>query len=75
MRNTFDERHSYVASVLPGEVSAAGIRESRTKIFHVSPFMDMRCATISGCFREKQCGCASTRPRETRRFRPQPTSS
>lgn len=41
VRNTFGERHSYVAPVLPGEESAAGIRQSRTKIFHVSPFMDM----------------------------------
>lgn len=41
VRNTFGERHSYVAPVLPGESSAAGIRQTRTKIFHVSPFMDM----------------------------------
>ncbi|MBZ7927222.1 DUF1365 domain-containing protein [Ensifer adhaerens] len=41
VRNTFGQRHSYVAPVLPGEESAAGIRQSRTKIFHVSPFMDM----------------------------------
>lgn len=41
VRNTFGERHSYVAPVLPGEESAAGIRQSRTKVFHVSPFMDM----------------------------------
>ncbi|ARM91652.1 hypothetical protein RHEC894_PD00146 (plasmid) [Rhizobium sp. CIAT894] len=41
VRNTFGERHSYVAPVLPGEESPAGIRQMRTKIFHVSPFMDM----------------------------------
>ena len=41
VRNTFGERHSYVAPVLPGEESPAGIRQTRTKIFHVSPFMDM----------------------------------
>ncbi len=41
VRNTFGERHSYVAPVLAGEGSAAGIRQTRTKIFHVSPFMDM----------------------------------
>lgn len=41
VRNTFGERHSYVAPVLPGEKSPAGIRQTRTKVFHVSPFMDM----------------------------------
>ena len=41
VRNTFGERHSYVAPVLKGESSVAGIRQTRTKIFHVSPFMDM----------------------------------
>lgn len=41
VRNTFGERHSYVAPVLEDEKSPAGIRQSRTKIFHVSPFMDM----------------------------------
>lgn len=41
VRNTFGERHSYVAPVLAGEASPAGIRQTRTKIFHVSPFMDM----------------------------------
>ncbi|MBD9453653.1 DUF1365 domain-containing protein [Rhizobium sp. RHZ02] len=41
VRNTFGERHNYVAPVLPGEESPAGIRQRRTKIFHVSPFMDM----------------------------------
>ncbi|MGJ7041489.1 DUF1365 family protein [Shinella sp. BE166] len=41
VRNTFGERHSYVAPVLPGEASPAGIRQTRTKIFHVSPFIEM----------------------------------
>lgn len=41
VRNTFGERHSYVAPVLPGESSPAGIRQSRAKRFHVSPFMEM----------------------------------
>jgi DUF1365 family protein len=41
VRNTFGERHSYVAPVLAGESSNAGIRQTRTKIFHVSPFIDM----------------------------------
>jgi len=41
VRNTFGERHSYVAPVLSGEASPAGIRQTRTKIFHVSPFIEM----------------------------------
>lgn len=41
VRNTFGERHSYVAPVLADEETPAGIRQTRAKIFHVSPFMDM----------------------------------
>ncbi len=41
VRNTFGERHSYVAPVLAGDISAAGVRQTRAKVFHVSPFMDM----------------------------------
>jgi len=41
VRNTFGERHSYVAPVLAGEFDDNGLRQSRTKIFHVSPFIDM----------------------------------
>lgn len=41
VRNTFGERHSYVAPVLSGETGPAGIRQTRTKIFHVSPFLEM----------------------------------
>lgn len=41
VRNTFGERHSYVAPLLPGEISDAGIRQTRAKIFHVSPFIGM----------------------------------
>ncbi len=41
VRNTFGERHTYVALVEPGDLSDAGIRQTRTKIFHVSPFIDM----------------------------------
>jgi DUF1365 family protein len=41
VRNTFGERHSYVAPVAPGELTEAGLRQTRTKIFHVSPFIDM----------------------------------
>ncbi|WP_245415220.1 DUF1365 domain-containing protein [Hoeflea marina] len=41
VRNTFGEHHSYVCPVLPGEASAAGIRQSRTKIFYVSPFLEL----------------------------------
>lgn len=41
VRNTFGERHAYVAPIRDGEISPAGVRQSRTKIFHVSPFIDM----------------------------------
>lgn len=41
VRNTFGERHSYVARVEPGDMSEAGIRQTRAKLFHVSPFIGM----------------------------------
>ena len=42
VRNTFGERHTYVCAVEQGELSDAGLRQSRTKLFHVSPFIGMR---------------------------------
>jgi hypothetical protein len=41
VRNTFGERHSYVAKVEPGQLRASGLRQSRQKLFYVSPLMDM----------------------------------
>ncbi|MEO0497870.1 MAG: DUF1365 domain-containing protein [Pseudomonadota bacterium] len=41
VRNTFGEMHTYVCPVQKADVSAAGIRQSRHKRLHVSPFMDM----------------------------------
>ena len=41
VRNTFGDRHTYVAPVMPGELGPAGVRQERTKVFHVSPFIDM----------------------------------
>lgn len=41
VRNTFGERHTYVAPIQPGEIGPAGVRQERTKIFHVSPFIEM----------------------------------
>jgi DUF1365 family protein len=41
VRNTFGERHTYVCPVMDGEMSSSGIRQERTKIFYVSPFIDM----------------------------------
>lgn len=41
VRNTFGEMHSYVAPVLQGELSEAGLRQQRDKLFYVSPFLDM----------------------------------
>lgn len=44
VRNTFGERHTYVARVEDGEMSEAGLRQERAKLFYVSPFLgqDMR---------------------------------
>jgi hypothetical protein len=41
VRNTFGEMHSYVAPVAEGELTDAGLRQTRRKLFYVSPFMDM----------------------------------
>ena len=41
VRNTFGQKHSYVAPVRPGEVDAPGVRQERDKLFYVSPFLDM----------------------------------
>ncbi|MBX9464848.1 MAG: DUF1365 domain-containing protein [Aquamicrobium sp.] len=41
VRNTFGGRHAYVAPVLAGEESSAGVRQERRKVFHVSPFIGM----------------------------------
>ena len=41
VRNTFGEMHSYVAPVRDGELSAAGLRQERDKLFYVSPFNGM----------------------------------
>lgn len=41
VRNTFGQRHSYVALVEPGQLSEAGLRQTRRKLFHVSPFISM----------------------------------
>lgn len=41
VRNTFGETHSYVAPVVAGELSAAGLRQERDKRFYVSPFNGM----------------------------------
>lgn len=42
VRNTFGERHTYVCAVEQGELTDAGLRQSRTKLFHVSPFIGMK---------------------------------
>jgi DUF1365 family protein len=41
VRNTFGEMHTYVAPVEPGQLTAAGVRQERDKLFYVSPFMAM----------------------------------
>lgn len=41
VRNTFRQRHSYVALVEDGQLNEAGLRQERDKRFYVSPFMDL----------------------------------
>ena len=41
VRNTFGERHAYVAKVEEGQLRPSGLRQSRKKLFYVSPLMDM----------------------------------
>src|SRR5580698_8512811 len=41
VRNTFGDIHTYVLPVKPGEISDAGIRQQQTKLFFVSPFIEM----------------------------------
>lgn len=42
VRNTFGERHTYACKVEHGELSEAGLRQSRNKLFHVSPFIGLK---------------------------------
>jgi uncharacterized protein len=44
VRNTFGQRHTYVAKVEAGELTDAGLRQHRAKLFHVSPFVGMEAA-------------------------------
>ncbi len=41
VRNTFGERHAYVAKVEQGQLRPSGLRQTRAKLFFVSPLMDM----------------------------------
>jgi uncharacterized protein len=41
VRNTFGDIHAYVLPVMPGEISAAGVRQQQEKLFYVSPFIEM----------------------------------
>ena len=41
VRNTFGESHTYVCKTEAGEISPAGIRQSRSKLFYVSPFIEL----------------------------------
>ncbi len=40
VRNTFGEMHTYVCPVENGQMTEAGIRQERDKLFYVSPFVD-----------------------------------
>ena len=41
VRNTFGQKHSYVAPIEAGEADGHGVRQERDKLFYVSPFLDM----------------------------------
>jgi uncharacterized protein len=41
VRNTFGQKHSYVAPLTAAETGAPGARQERAKLFYVSPFLDM----------------------------------
>jgi DUF1365 family protein len=41
VRNTFGQRHAYVAPIESADLSEAGVRQTRAKIFHVSPFISL----------------------------------
>jgi uncharacterized protein len=41
VRNTFGDIHAYVLPVKPGEISDAGVRQTQSKLFYVSPFIEM----------------------------------
>ena len=42
VRNTFGDMHTYVAPILDGQQTSAGIRQEQDKLLHVSPFMPMK---------------------------------
>jgi DUF1365 family protein len=44
VRNTFGDRHTYVAPVAPGSLTEAGLRQRARKAFYVSPFIDLNGA-------------------------------
>lgn len=41
VRNTFGESHTYVCKIEDGEMTPAGIRQTRAKNFYVSPFIEL----------------------------------
>ncbi|MDP2148011.1 MAG: DUF1365 domain-containing protein [Parvibaculum sp.] len=41
VRNTFGESHTYACRIEDGDLSPAGIRQSRSKLFYVSPFIEL----------------------------------
>ncbi len=61
VRNTFGDMHTYVAPVRDGELTEAGLRQERDKLFHVSPFMDMAMRYGSACGRRAPMCAAHSR--------------
>jgi DUF1365 family protein len=41
VRNTFGECHTYVCKIEDGDMTPAGIRQTRAKNFYVSPFIEL----------------------------------
>jgi len=41
VRNTFGEHHTYACKLEAGDMTPSGIRQSRSKLFYVSPFVEM----------------------------------
>lgn len=41
VRNTFGESHTYACRIEAGDLTPAGIRQSRSKLFYVSPFIEL----------------------------------
>lgn len=68
VRNTFGQRHTYVAPVMPGELTKAAVRQARTKISTSRLSSIWARATISAyCRRARRSACKSMRRKPANR--------